>query len=301
LVPRTPTGYSTIEQRQVYAPADEGEFDFEMSLATGGENEVAIIEPMMCAGSAKAKLTYSKSRNTVDLELDFDHSLPYRMSYTRPNDISTPYNQFPTSVQNGKWQVWFFEKLFSLHTTFYYDPATLNLIGSANDFDISTLPANVIAVDVLTLQMVSSPLFEGKPDGSGHIHIQFAYDHLIDKDGNGGMQVAYLPYNLCFPDQYGVYYTKPLTPAQALGWDDVLQDIWSGYGFAAVTSLEPDPKPAYLTSRDNPMIGWSGTYPFSTPRGVSSDPLNGTLVPETCGTHINPPYPPAFYNFCAAP
>ncbi|MBS2032600.1 MAG: hypothetical protein JST54_32300 [Deltaproteobacteria bacterium] len=297
LTPRTATGFSTIEQRWVYAPPDEGEFSFPLTPGAGAPREVLIQEPEMCAGSATVRVNYSKSRDVVNVDLDI-HGLPYRMSYTRPVDISTPYDQFPVSVQNGKWQLWFVESPFRIQTTFYYDSHTLQLIGS--EVDVPNPPVDAIPVLVPTLQMVSSPIWEGRPDGEAHVRLTWDYHQLIDKDGNAGVQVAFLPFNLLYPDQYGTYYTHPLPLSKTMSWDDVLSSIWEGYGFDVATSLEPDPKPAYLESRDNPMIGWAGGYPQYLPAGIAGDPINGTVsIRETCQTHIAQAFPSSYFTLGA--
>ncbi len=302
LTPRTPTGFSTVEQRYVYAQPDEG--SFEIPLRTGGvaPTEVLIEEPVMCRpeASARARITYSKSRNEVVLEADFN-GLPYRMSYTRPVDISTPYNQFPVSVENGKWQFWFVGRMLNFDTTYYYDASTLQLIGSEHDLPGGP-PANSIAVPIATLHMTSTPLFEGTPEGTASVRFTFRYDQMLDEQAKGGVFFSFVPYSLCKPDEYGLYYTDGGLPASmALNFDQVLQSIWSGHGMALALSLEPDPKPSYLLSRDNPMIGWGGGYPATRPTGYEVNAINGTLsLKTTCGTRIQAPFPPAYYNRCAA-
>jgi hypothetical protein len=303
LTPRTPTGISTVEQRYVYAPPNEGSFEVPLRLGAAAPTEVAIEEPIQCRSDAwaRARITYSKSRNEVVLEATYD-GLPYRMSYTRAVDISTPYNQFPVSVTQGKWQIWFVGRMLNFDTTYYYDASTLQLIGSEHDLPGGP-PANSIAVPIATMHMTSTPLFEGTPEGKASVRFVFRYDQMLDDRSSGGVYFSYVPYNLCKPDEYGLYYTDGgLAVSKAMNFDQVLQSIWSGYGMALATSLEPDPKPSYLDSRDNPMITWAGTYPMVTPRGYESNPINGTLrLRQSCGTHLQPPFTPAYYNRCAAP
>ncbi|MFO0600821.1 MAG: hypothetical protein U0228_36260 [Myxococcaceae bacterium] len=302
IVPRPhATGFSSVEQRYTYAPPDKGEFDIPLLSGGAAPNEVALEEPIMCSPQAKAKVNikYDKAANTVKLTADFKHALPYRMSYTRPNDWSTPYNVFPVSVQNGKWQIWFVTRLFSFDTIFYYDALTLRLIGNEAEFPGGP-PPNAIPIPVPTLHMVCSPIFEGKPNGDAHLEVNYRYDQILDDRGMGGTYAAYLPYDLCKPDQYGIYYVNGgLSPTRAPNFDQVLDSIWQGYGMAISSSLEPDPKPSYLFSRDNPMVGWGGAYPTELPEGISVDPVSGTYAVKTsCGTKVNPPFPSAYFNLC---
>lgn len=292
-------GFSTIEQRYVYAPPDKGSFTVPLSLALGAQKEVILEEPVMCGADASASVdvSYDKAKNRVKFKAHFKKSLPYRMSYTRPNDISTPYNQFPVSVTEGHWQLWLVANLNSVQSIFYYDAATLQLIGNEND--LPGPPPNSIPVSLPVTHMLCSPEFEGKPNGDGELEFDERYDHMLDLVGQGGTFVTYLPYNLCKPDEYGAYYTNPLPATKGPSWDSVLDSIWNGYGFAISSSLEPVTKPEYLKSRDNLMIGWTGTYPLSIPKGLAVNPLNGLIYRKTtCGTHINPAFPTALYNLC---
>lgn len=301
IVPRPlATGFSSIEQRYVYAPPDKGRIEIPLGLGTGAPNEVFIQEPIMCSDEAKAHVTidYDKAANTVRVRGKFHKALPYRMSYTRPVDASTQYNQFPVSVTNGKWQIWIVGRML-FETTFYYDALTLQLIGNEADFPAGA-PPNSIPVKVPTIQMLCTPMFEGNPQGDGSIDTTYRYDQMLDMMGTGGTYVAFLPYNLCKPDQYGPYYINGgLSPSRAMSFDQILGSIWEGTGMAISTSLEPDPKPAYLTSRDNTMISWGGAYPAQIPKGYVTQPISGLVQTMTsCQTHIEPKFPAGYFNIC---
>lgn len=302
IVPRAKaTGFSTIEQRRVYAPPDKGEIVMPLRVGFGAPREVILEEPMMCDPKAEGTFTikYDKSKNTVKLISDFKKALPYRMSYTRPEDVSTPYNQFPVSVSNGKWQMWFGGRTFSFETNFYYDAATLRLIGNEVEFPGGP-PPNSITIAVPAMHMLCTPFFEGKPNGDAHQEYTMRYDQMLDYLGKGGTYVAFLPYDLCKPDQYGPYYINGGLPvSKAMSFDDVLQAIWEGWSVTVSQSLEPDPKPSYLDSRDNTMIGWSGAWPTTIPAGIAADPVSGLVSNKTsCGTHINKSFPTAYFNVC---
>lgn len=302
LVPRTPTGFSTIEQRYVYAPPDEGRIEIPLIQGLTSPNEVVIHEPSMCKGSAKLTFEYSKASNKVVLEADFK-GLPYRMSFTRPKDVSTPYNQFPVSVQDGKWQIWIVGRVGSFETKFYYDSTTLKLI--ANEYDLPNgPPPNSFAVSVPTMQMACTPLFEATPGEQAHVRFEYPYNQIKDSVGLGGTYVAFLPFDLCKPDEYNVYYTRSLPLSMAMTWDQILDNIHQGYPLSINMSLEPDPKPSYLASRDNTMIGWGGIYPAVIPQGYDFEPGIGTLVRvdlDHCSSYVNGPWPSAYYNLCGSP
>lgn len=300
LEPRTPTGFSTIAQDYVYAPPDEGSFSFPLRLGGGAPGELSIQEPSMCRGSAAARVDYSKARNTVRLRVKLD-GLPYRMDAAM-QDMSHQWNQFPTEVQDGKWQVWFVGELFSKESIFWYDGESGELIGNEYDVDVETLPPAAIPVPIPVIQMVCiTPLFESDPRTlKARVDVTVKYDQILDAIGTGGVLVAYVPKRLCAPDEVVTYYTSDgLDPAEAMTFDDVLASIHSGRGMALATSLEPDPKPDYLRARDTPMIGWSGGYPQSAPEGIKVNPLTGEMrVDDSCATRQLDFWPAATYNFC---
>lgn len=304
LVPRAPTGFSTIEQRYVYGTPEEGMIEFPLQMGVNPANEVVIEEPSMCnGGSAVVRFVYSKSNNTVRFEATFK-GLPYRMSYTRPDDPSTPWNQFPTSVTNGVWQIWLGGKLFNRYSNFYYDVVTGDLLG--NEFDLAKnggIPTNAIPVSLPGLQMIETPLFEGQPNGDAYLRVDYAYDNMIDDIGTGGTIQAYVPKKLCKPDDLTTYYTNGGIPAsEHLTFDDFLDTIHGGYGIMVAVSLEPRVKPAYLAARDNIMVAYSTVWPGMEFDGkaYTFDTITGVFSARTtpCGTHIAPPIPPGYYNFC---
>jgi hypothetical protein len=299
LVPRNATGFSNIEQRYVYAPPDEGRLEIPLIPGLTSPNEVVIREPSMCRGSAKVTIEYSKSRGRVVLDATF-RGLPYRMDFTRPADVSTPYNQFPVSVQDGKWQIWLVGRVFNFETLFYYDSTTLKLIGNEHDLPGGP-PPNSFPVSVPVMHMTCMPLFEGTPGGFAHVRYEYPYNQIFDSVGRGGTYVAFLPFDLCKPDEYNVYYTKSLPLSMAMTWDQVLDNLHKGYSLSINLSLEPDPKPSYLDSRDNTMIGFGGVYPAVIPYGYDLEPGIGTLIPidlNNCHSYVNGPWPTGYYNVC---
>jgi len=304
LVPRPPTGFSTIEQRYVHATPDEGILEFPLQLGVVVPGEVMIEEPSICnGGSAVVRFTYSKSKNKVVVEAVF-RGLPYRMSYSRPDDPSTQWNQWPTSIEDGKWQIWLAGRVFNRTTRFYYDSATQDLIG--NEFDLARTggpPPGSFPVELPVVQMIETPIFEGQPNGKGYVRFEYPYDNMLDDIGSAGVLQGLVPKKLCRPDEYVSYYTNGgLPPSEALSFDDYIDSINSGYGIIVAVSLEPDPKPAYLDARDNIMVAWSTLYPGLEFDGHAYTMNLGTGVFESrttpCGTRVNPYYPPGYYDFC---
>lgn len=294
------TGFSTAEQRHVYAPPDEGVIEFPLQVGAL-PMELAIEEQSMCDGSANVRIEYSKSKNYVKLDAKFK-GLPYKPSYCYEWNPTTDFNKFPDCVDEGAWQMWFIVKNFTRDIIFWYDAETLDLLGSEYDFP-TRVPTDRAAFQVVIpgVHMIESPLFHPEPDGDGHFQWEFAYDGMVDYEGTAGVLATFVPTNLCFPDEYITYWTNGGMPLdEKLTGDDMLQSVWAGYGINVTTSLEPDPKPEYLRGRDNIMIGHTGNYPQVVPDGYMFDFRGATVVPRTsCETHQNDPWPAYYPDMCS--
>jgi hypothetical protein len=306
LTPRTPTGFSTIEQRYVYATPDEGTMEFPVRTGGIASHEIAIEEPSMCAPDAggEVRIDYSKSNNTVRFRAEF-RGLPYRMDYSWGRDVSTPYNQYPVSIEDGKWQVWLVDQMFNRPSIFWYDGLTGILIGNEYDVDEGSLPPSAFPVVLNTLHMICLNMpFESDPDTlQANLDITIPYDQMLDAAGTGGVLFTLIPPNLCQPDQLIPYYTNGgLPPEEAVSFDELLLGVNQGYGTAIALSLEPDPKPDYLHARDNIMIGYGGSYPQSIPQEIVGDPRTGAFkLRDKCETHEGGGWGEPYYDFCVPP
>jgi hypothetical protein len=125
---------------------------------------------------------------------------------------------------------------------------------------------------------------------------------MIDAAGNGGTVTTGLAVSLCTPDKLVIYYKNGgVSPSQAMSWDDVLATVHQG-GITVATSLEPDPKPIEIVSRDNIMVGHVGNYPMTIPPGYTVELNSRTLrrmEPETCTITEYEDWQGPFYNLCA--
>ncbi|MDJ0573944.1 MAG: hypothetical protein QNJ65_02100, partial [Xenococcaceae cyanobacterium MO_234.B1] len=288
-----------------YAPEDEGRIRFPMELGFNIPDELSVFTPEMVTGSAEATVTYSKAANEVIVELDLE-GLPYRETFTRPEDVSTPYNQQLVSVEDAKWQLWLNGKWFNFESNYWYDGQTGQLIG--NEYDLPGGPPSADSpIDVNsdgvadtpialpTVQSIGSPIFEGNPDGTAQIRLEYTYDQLLDELGTAGVFSTVLPYNLNRPDEVGVYYTEGGLPTSlAMNWDEVLSSIRNNERVQFAISVEPDPKPDFLDARPNTMDAWAAFYPLRTPDGLVYEPITDSYrfaEPSDLAVHANEPFP----------
>ncbi|MGD1703619.1 hypothetical protein [Dapis sp. BLCC M229] len=289
-----------------FAPDDEGRIRFPLEAANVSfTDELDIVTPEMLEGGVDVTLTYSKSANTVVLEADFT-GLPYRVDIVRDDDPSTPYNQYPVSIEDSRWQLWMLTSINTVESNFWYDGQTGNLIG--NEFDIfEIIPETNTGIDVnndgiediaLSLPVthqLSTPVFEGNPDGTGSFTFEFAYDQLLDEQGKGGTFFTEVPYNINRPEEFGPYYTQGGLPiSEAPTFDDVLETMRSPFGFSIGHSAEPEVKPDYLLSRASLMIGFTNFYPDQIPDNVIFEPIEGIYrftEPTDLVSNTNEPAP----------
>lgn len=273
----------------LFVPEDTGRIRIPLSVGRfASVDSVNIVTPETLAGSSEAIFTYSKAANQVTLELNIE-GLPFRPTFTRPEDVSTPFYQQPVSVEEGKWQLFLITRF--AETTFWYDGQSGGLIG--NEFDIfdQPIPADTpididgdgideISIVVPANQAIGTPLFDGNPDGTTNVTFDFEYDQLLDEIGTAGVfgtAAVTIPFNLNRPDETGIYYTQGGLPvSEASSWDDVIATIRNTQSFPLFLSLVPDPKPDYLAARDSTMIAHVSIYPNVTPQGVVFDPLTNT-------------------------
>ncbi len=273
----------------LFAPAEEGRIRMPLSVGRfASVDSVNIVTPETLAGSSEAIFTYSKEANQVTLDLNIE-GLPFRPTFTRPEDVSTPFYRQPVSVEEGKWQLWIITRF--AETNFWYDGQTGDLIG--NEFDIFDVPipadtptdingdgVDDISVVVPANHAIGTPLFDGNPEGTTNVTFKFDYDRLLDEIGTAGVfatGAVTIPFNLNRPDEVGIYYTEGGLPiSEAASWDDVIATIRNTQSFPIFVSLVPDPKPDYLAARDSTMIAHGSIYPNVTPQGVVLDALTNT-------------------------
>jgi len=304
-VPRNETGYSSIEQKWVYAHPDKGEF--RVPLVVGAlPRELNVATPEMCEGEVDSWVNYKydrkKNKVWVTVHIEGMPTEPPTICYSDyQSNPSTQFNEYPDCVEDGVWQVWTIGNLFHKDMTFWYDATTLQLLGGDDRFPNGP-PAGSFPVIIPGVQMVCSPELE--PNRKGVIHSSFEYDfnNIVDMLGNAGTAAAFVPFSLCEPDRYTGYYVDGgLDPNgdDRFTFDAFLESIWYGYGISAATSYEPRVKPDYLASRDNLMIGHVGFYPQVVPPGYNLEMTSQTLkVRETCETHQADPWAGPYHDLC---
>ncbi|MCA9656268.1 MAG: hypothetical protein H6712_08395 [Myxococcales bacterium] len=247
-----------------HASNQVGKVTLDMELGVGGGRELVIREPSMCEaeGDSRTDVKWNRNADSVEVRLHLE-GVPYRPSFCFDVDPSTPYNTYPLCVDEGRWQGWFVNRFFTRTSNWYYDSVTGDLI--ANEFDLpGGPPPGSIPVELPAAQMMCTGFFDPNPSNlKVHYQFDFGYHHMVDFLGSPGTLVGILPYNLFDPSSIWLYYTYEILPqSEAQDFDTTLAELEAGVGgFSFATSLEPVPKPTYLLTHDELMIGWTESYP----------------------------------------
>lgn len=278
-VPKTvPSGLPVPENVVTTINNRAATLDVPIGFDTSGAREMQIWEPSMCEGSAAVQVSFDRNAGTLAIDGHFE-GLPHRPTYCYDYNPGSDYNQYPDCVSDGRWQLWFVGRFFTLRSTFWYDGATGQLIGNEHDLT-GPLPPTAFPVVLPVGQMLCTDFFESDPQTLvADIHQEYDYHHITDMLGSAGVFFSAMPANIFDPANLIVYYTQGgLDPSLAMDFDDVIEDIAEGRGgLMTVTSYEPFPKPSYLDARDNVMVGWGGAWPTPDP----------TLTkPVECGTNF---------------
>lgn len=271
-----------------------------------------IATPDNCAGTLTLTLSWDEEENWVRLHLTGTNVLEPHPSVDRTEGVNYLPNPFwpePEDIVDGRYQFWIITP--SEELTFYYDPVTLDLLGSEKDFET---PPPAIPIKVPALLGVGSPFFQ--PDANGDVDFTwtFAYDQVVrgDRPELGHHYFTFPPTNLCEanPFRYDLttargYISAPQDPSEARTWGDYLSA-----GLVFDTTVEPG---EYAS--EPPLTTMTATYSNTTlfggavPRGwiMDFDHIFGNLAPgitpwesrDSCEDWYRPPHTPHI-NFCAA-
>lgn len=262
-------------------PASGGnvnEGELRLSLNPGGVVPPEIVVPVLPDCDSKAvdlKIRWSHDDNKVKIRAKGDHVLAKRPTVSRTlgvDYVPNPFFQQPKDIVAGRYQFWIISP--SRLLTFYYDGATLNLLGS--DLDFATQPANSVAIQIPSLKMIGSDFFQPDKDGNLDFEWDIDYDHMVrgDRSDLAHLFFTFPPPNLCQINPFRLdqstlrpYTSAPLPAAAAQSWSD-----WDRNGMVFDITIEPA-----TTFLDPPTFTNFGSYSGGTliagaiPKGWSMD------------------------------
>ncbi|MCA9706430.1 MAG: hypothetical protein KDK70_11320 [Myxococcales bacterium] len=282
---KAPTGaYGTgdLSHGEVFVPLERGAaVPFElMVMPTPGE----------CSGHVDLSLAWDQADNEVEVRLSGPAGTlePYPdVDRTEGVDwLPNPHFSDPVDFVDGRYQLWVIAAGGPI-ALFYYDPATLDLLGSQYDFAV---PPPAIPVFFPTLYMTSLPMFQPAADGSVDEQWTMEYDAIVrgDLPQYSHHVVSFPPPNLCGADPNRLhlstlrtYVSDPLPANQARPWSDYLRD-----GLLFDVTIEPSSY--YL---DPPKTTTAATYSGATAIG-GGIPRGWTFDIDAAFMNVAPPIRP---------
>jgi hypothetical protein len=189
-----------------------------------------IATPNNCETHPDLDLSWDKAKNIVDVHIRGKGALPYFPNVYRTEGVDwfpNPFVHEPKDIIGGRHQFWVITA--GPDVTFYYDPGTLNLMGSQYDF--ATAPP-AIPIQLPSLLALGSPFYEPLPNGDVDFEYTIPYDHMVrgDAPDYSHLVVSFPPPNLCQVNPFRIDlsnlrpYVSPAQPASAaLSFDQYLR------------------------------------------------------------------------------
>lgn len=213
---------------------EKGEISVELFRGAAVPFELMVMPtPNGCSNSLQLTIDWDADDNEVEVELEGNAgSLEQYPDVDRTEGVDWIPNPFfvdPVDFVDGRYQLWIIGTGGPVGL-FYYDPATLDLLGSQFDFEV---PPAAIPVFFPTLYMVSTPMFQPEADGSVDEEWTFSYDAMVrgDLPQFAHHMISFPPPNLCGADAnrlhlstLRIYVSDPLPADQALSWSDYIRD-----------------------------------------------------------------------------
>jgi hypothetical protein len=191
-----PVWVGNDDKGQLYLPQWRG--------ASVGIEEYVYAPPSGDCRNLKGtvRVDWDSAANTVRIVAKY-RGLPRRPSVRRTEGVDftpNPFHEFPKDFDNGVYRLWVIQGAAPVPATFYYDPATLNLLGSQLNFPSG--PPNggaVIPVTIPLFTLSGSASFEPDERGFAVHDYTIPYDHLQVESGDFSVaRISYVPFNLCF-------------------------------------------------------------------------------------------------------
>jgi hypothetical protein len=268
----------------------KGTLEIQLNRGAAQPLELTVTPtPDNCKGHIDLKLNWDEQKNSVTVEMHGKDVLEPYPTVHRTEGVDYFPNKFfkqTKDVVGGRYQLWLVTNGRLLN--FYYDPTTLDLLGSELDFP--TPPPNAIPISFPTLRLFPTPFFEPKANGDLDFKWTFAYDHAVrgDRPDLTEMYVTFPPPNLCGVNPYRIdlstlrpYVSKPLPAKDAPSFSEYLRG-----GMLFDITTEP---PQYFM--EPPTATLIATYSQATAVG-GGVPRGWTFDIDASFGNVNPPIRP---------
>lgn len=183
-----------------------------------------------CQGSLELEIEWDEEDDEVEVKLEGKNALDPYPDVVRTEGVDyfpNPFFPEPEDYYDGRYQLWIVGAAGPI-TMFFYDPVTLDLLGSEHDFEA---PPPAIPVPFPTLRMFATPMFQPKFNGDVKKKWEFSYSGMVrgDRPEFSHHLVTFPPPNLCGVDPNRLdmstlrpYVTAPFPAAEARPWSEYL-------------------------------------------------------------------------------
>jgi hypothetical protein len=275
------TGFADAPLRP-QSSGDHHKGSLALTLRRGSDPPFETFLPTLmsnCQGEVALNLSWNEDENWVNIKLKGEHVLQPNPSITRTegvNFLPNPFFPEEQSYTNGRYLFWFIAPAPLI--TVYYDPVTLDMIGT--EFELPTPPPGAIPLQLPGIKLFPTPFVT--PDAEGNIDFSwtFAYDHCVRGDLPQFAHIlnTYPPTNLCLanPVRYDLsttrpYASHPLPASEALSFSDFLLN-----GLIFDNTIEP---PEYYAFDTGPLVTQISVY--------SAMVINGGGAPKGWAIDLN--------------
>ncbi len=268
---------------------EKGKLEVELYRGAAQPLELVVIPtPNDCNGHIDLKMEWDEEENEVTVKLKGKNVLEPYPDVDRTVGVDfkpNPWFPEPEDITDGRYQLWIVTNGRAL--TFYYDPGTLDLMGSELDFPGGPPPG--IPVPFPTLRLFPSPFFQPKANGDLDYEWTFPYDQVVrgDLPHLSEYYLTFPPPNLCQVNPFQIhnshlrpYGSKPLQAAEGPSFAEYLRG-----GLIFDITVEP---PEYFT--DRAIQTGVGSYSQTTMIGVI--PNGQTLDIDAVFGNVGPPIRP---------
>lgn len=226
--------------------------------------------PNECNGYMKLDIEWDESSNEVEMSLWGNGVLEPYPDVERTLGVNYTPNPFfpePEDYEDARYQLWIIGSAGPI-TMFFYDPMTLDLMGSQYDFEV---PPPAIPVFFPTLYMTATDTFQPQWNGNVRETWSFDYDGMVrgDLPEYSHHLITFPPPNLCLADPNRLdlstlrpYITDPLPASEARPFSDYLRG-------GLLFDIAIEPAEYYV---DPPLTTLVGTYSGATAIGGGVPP-----------------------------
>lgn len=160
---------------------------------------LSVAVPGNCQNTIDLTMTWDEDEDWVKIRLKGKNVLtPHPVIHRTPGVDFFPNQFWPEAedILGGRYQLWFISP--SEEIDFYYDQATLDLMGSAHDF-ASPPPGSLPPIHVPGIKVLGSDFFQPKPNGDLDVEFTWSYSNMVrlDRPELSHMFVSFPAHNLC--------------------------------------------------------------------------------------------------------